>query len=101
MRIIVFFDLPTETAKNRKDYTRFRKMLINDGFIMLQESVYTKLALNTTASNLVMNKIRKEVPKEGLVQALTITEKQFSSVETLIGAPKSITIDSTERLVIL
>lgn len=101
MRIILFFDLPTETAKNRKDYTIFRKLLINDGFIMLQESVYTKLTLNATASDLIMKKIRREVPKEGLIQVLTITEKQFSSIETLVGIQKNVAIDSTERLVVL
>ena len=46
MRVLIFFDLPTETAKDRKIYSKFRKLLINEGFIMLQESVYAKLALN-------------------------------------------------------
>ena len=39
MRVMIFFDLPTETAKDRKIYNKFRKFLINEGFIMLQESV--------------------------------------------------------------
>ena len=46
MRILVFFDLPTETSKDRKIYSKFRKFLIKEGFIMMQESVYSKLALN-------------------------------------------------------
>ena len=48
MRIMVFFDLPTLTAGNRREYAKFRKYLIKNGFIMLQESVYCKLALNAT-----------------------------------------------------
>ena len=54
MRILVFFDLPTLTAANKKDYTQFRKYLIKNGFIMIQESVYTKLALNQTVSDAVV-----------------------------------------------
>ena len=44
MRIIVFFDLPVITAKSRRDYYNFRKYLIKSGFVMMQESVYCKLA---------------------------------------------------------
>ena len=51
MRILVFFDLPTETSKDRKIYSRFRKFLIKEGFIMMQESVYSKLALNNSITN--------------------------------------------------
>lgn len=51
MRVIVFFDLPTDTAKDRRNYNKFRRNLINDGFIMLQESVYSKLALNGSIAN--------------------------------------------------
>lgn len=57
MRIVLFFDLPTLTEKNRKEYTRFRKFLIKTGFMMLQESVYVKLALNATTTNTLMNNL--------------------------------------------
>ena len=60
MRIIVFFDLPTETSEDRKIYSKFRKLLINDGFIMLQESVYAKLALNNSIVNAEKYKIYKK-----------------------------------------
>ena len=49
MRMMVFFDLPTETAEDRRNYRLFRKTLINNGFIMMQESVYCKLLINRTA----------------------------------------------------
>lgn len=101
MRIIVFFDLPTITSKDRKEYTKFRKFLITEGFIMMQESVYTKIVLNGTASNLTRNKLKKNKPKNGLVQMLVITEKQFSSIEYLCGKDKSIAVQSAERLIIL
>ena len=100
MRIIVMFDLPVETAKNRRDYTVFRKNLIKSGFLMMQESIYCKLAQNATADNIVEN-VRKNKPAEGLVQVLKITEKQFSKIEYIIGEAQKQVLDSDERMVIL
>ena len=54
MRVIVFFDLPTETAEDKKEYRNFRKFLIKKGFLMLQESVYCKLALNMTVADSIV-----------------------------------------------
>lgn len=101
MRIIIFFDLPTETAKDRKIYSKFRKMLINEGFIMMQESVYSKIALNQSIANSIKEKIRKNKPPHGLVQMLEITEKQYSGIEYIVGSKASDVIDNTERLIIL
>ena len=101
MRILVFFDLQTDTAKNRKIYSNFRKLLINEGFIMMQESVYTKLALNNSVVNSVKDRINKNKPPKGIVQMLTITEKQFNSIEYIVGKKDSNVLDDTERMVIL
>lgn len=101
MRIIVFFDLPTETAKDRKIYSKFRKFLINEGFIMMQESVYSKLALNNSIINSIKEKIYKVKPPKGIVQMLVITEKQYSNIEYVIGDSKNDVLDNTERLIIL
>lgn len=59
MRIIVMFDLPVITASDRRAYTQFRKYLIKSGFLMMQESVYCKLAQNATAADLIINSIKK------------------------------------------
>ena len=101
MRILVFFDLPVTTSENRREYTKFRKHLIKNGFIMMQESVYSKLALNSTAANAIVSNIRKNSPPAGLVQILTITEKQFARIEYVIGESSSEILDSDERLVVL
>jgi CRISPR-associated protein Cas2 len=101
MRVMVFFDLPTVTAENRKEYARFRKYLVKNGFIMLQESVYCKLALNQTVSEAITQGVRKNKPSDGLVQVLTLTEKQFSKMEIITGEVKTNVLDSDERLVIL
>ena len=101
MTIIVFFDLPTETNEDKRAYRRFRKALIKDGFIMMQESVYTKLMTTPSVENSVKNLIRKNKPEKGIVQTLTVTEKQFSKMEFVVGEYHSDIIDSEERLVIL
>jgi CRISPR-associated protein Cas2 len=101
MRVLVLFDLPTLTTKDRREYARFRKFLIKNGFMMMQESVYCKLTLNATASDGVIHNIRKNKPGKGLVQVLTLTEKQFSKIEVITGEYKSNVIDSDERMVIL
>ncbi len=101
MRILVFFDLPTETSKDRKIYARFRKFLIKEGFIMMQESVYCKLTLNNSITNSIREKINKNKPPKGIVQMLVITEKQFASMEYIVGEKTYENIDDTERLLIL
>lgn len=101
MRVIVFFDLPTETAKDRKIYSKFRKLLVNEGFIMMQESVYSKLALNNSIANSIKEKIYKNKPPKGIVQMLVITEKQFNSIEYVVGNKSDDVLDNTERLIIL
>jgi len=101
MRMIVFFDLPMLTAQDRREYRRFRKFLITEGFIMMQKSVYSKISLNNTAASLVKNKIRKNKPLKGLVQMLIITEKQFSGIEYISGNRNQVVIDSMSRTLII
>ncbi len=101
MRILVFFDLPITTLENRKAYSKFRKFLIKNGFMMLQESVYCKLALNAVAAGAIINNVKLNIPKEGLVELLTVTERQFSRMEILVGEAHNEIINSDERLVFL
>lgn len=101
MRVIVFFDLPVLTSEERKEYRRFRKFLIKSGFMMMQESVYCKLAVNSSAAETIVNNIKRNKPKSGLVQALKVTEKQYSKMEYVVGDSKSSVIDSDQRIIIL
>lgn len=101
MRVMVLFDLPVITAAQRREYTRFRKYLLKSGFVMQQESVYSKLALNTTVAQRIAENVKKNKPDEGLVQMLTITEKQYSRMEYIVGETKTEVLQSDERLVIL
>ncbi len=101
MRTIVFFDLPNIYAKDKRNYLKFRKYLINEGFIMMQESVYSKIILNSQQSILLTDRIRKNAPSKGLIQVLTITEKQYSQIEFIIGESNSKIINSEDRLIVL
>lgn len=98
MRMLLFFDLPRDTSKQRAAATRFVKDLIKQGFIMLQESVYCKLSLNTSSLELQKEAVKKVKPKEGNVLLLTVTEKQFNSMEILLGSVEGRQISDTERI---
>ena len=101
MRIFVMFDLPVGTESERKNYRLFRKYLIKSGFLMLQESVYWKIAQNPAVTDAIIANVRKNRPDDGLVQVLKITEKQYSRMEYIVGESKSDVLDSDERLVVL
>ena len=68
---------------------------------MLQESIYVKLALNQNMANSIVDSIKKNKPPEGLVQILSVTEKQFSKMEIITGEYSNDTVDTDERLLIL
>ena len=78
MRIFVFFDLPTLTNEDKRNYRNFRKILIKNGFIMLQESVYCKLMTSPSVERSVKHMLENNKPPKGLVQSLVVTEKHFS-----------------------
>lgn len=101
MRVIVFFDLPSVTGVEQREYRKFRTTLIKSGFIMLQESVYCKLLLNQTAVNSIVSFLDKIKPPKGLVQILTVTERQFAKSQYLVGENTTDIINTDERLIIL
>lgn len=101
MRTIVFFDLPNIYFADKRNYLLFRKFLLKEGFIMMQESVYSKIVLNSQQSTFLLERRRKQAPKKGLIQVLTITEKQYSQIEYIIGKSKTNIINDENRMVIL
>lgn len=102
MRLICFFDLPVETVKNRKCYRLFRKFLIKDGYLPLQESVYAKLVVNEGAAGHAVARLRNNRPPDGLVEVLKVTEAQFSTMEYITGNRKAYDeVDTMEELLIL
>ena len=101
MRIVVFFDLPVITASQRKTYRTFRKYLVKNGFLMMQESVYCKLAQYSCVGETIIENIRKNRPSEGLVQVLKVTEKQYGKMEYIVGESSNEVLNTDQRLVIL
>lgn len=101
MRVIVFFDLPVLTDANRIDYRTFRKFLIKSGFMMIQESVYCKLAQNSSMADIMVDNIKKNKPHDGLVQVLRVTEKQYAKMNFIVGEKTGDILTTVERLVIL
>ena len=86
MRILVFFDLPVALKKDRKNYTAFRKFLINDGYDMLQYSVYSRITQNHDDSRKHIARLKRNLPPKGGVRVLLVTEKQYNSMLILVGS---------------
>lgn len=102
MRILVFFDLPVRTARQRKDYRLFRKFLLSDGYLQLQESVYSKLVINDGVAGYAVDRLRRNRPPAGLVQVMRVTEAAYATMEYVTGdEPDQEKTDTTEELVIL
>lgn len=85
MRAMVIFDLPVVTKKERKLATRFRKALLDDGFEMLQYSVYTRLCPNRDNANTHLYRMQQQAPKTGSIRMIMITENQYSNMKILTG----------------
>ena len=101
MRMIVFFDLPTESEAERREYRRFRRLLVKNGFIMMQESVYCRMVLNASVRDSVAESIKRGKPSDGIIQLLTVTEKQFASMTYITGKYVTDVVDSDKKVVIL
>lgn len=101
MRMLVMFDMPTETAEERKSYRKFRKFLLNEGFIMHQFSIYSKILLNGSANKAMIGRLKKNNPKRGLITILSVTEKQFSKMIYLNGNEDTSIANTDERIVYL
>lgn len=102
VRLVVFFDLPMETAYQRREYARFRKFLLKNGFIMLQKSVYVKLAVDGRVVGSYVASLTQNVPADGLVQALQVTEKQYAAMYQIAGERSGYgEVESTDSLVVI
>lgn len=101
MRILVFFDLPTKTKKDRRIYSLFRKALIKRGYFMIQFSIYAKILANRDASNLEKDYIKKIVPERGNIRIMIVTEKQYSKMEIIVGGKSNQEKLITEEVMII
>lgn len=93
------FDLPVETVSDRRAYSKFVKFLSKEGFIMFQKSIYVKLSVNEASVALLEKTIKNNLPKEGTISMLTITEKQFNDITVFLGEFVSDVLMTTDRVI--
>ena len=88
MRLLLFFDLPMVTKTEKRAYGQFRRFLLNDGYDIIQWSVYGRLLHGRDAETKHLQRLRPNLPPAGSVRCMTITERQYAGIQLLIGAPK-------------
>ena len=100
--MLCMFDLPVETEEQRRAYRIFRKNLIQEGFMMIQYSIYVRICPSREYANRLENRIKKGIPQEGNVRLLCVTEKQYADMKLLVGSRQTAeTAIGTERLIII
>lgn len=85
MRILVFFDLPVKAKAEQRAATQFRNFLLKDGYYMVQYSVYARICNGYDNVEVHRNRLRQHLPDNGSIRMLVITEKQYESIEIMLG----------------
>lgn len=89
MWVLVFFDLPTDSKKERKEASRFRKDLVGDGFSMFQFSIYIRNCPSMENAQTHIRRVKSFIPEYGKVGIMCITDKQFANMELFVGRKSS------------
>lgn len=98
MWVLVLFDLPTETAEERKIYAKFRKDIIRDGFTMFQFSIYLRHCPSMENAQVHVRRVKSFLPEKGHIGILSITDKQFGSMELFYGKKEEPLAPPTQQL---
>ena len=102
MKIVCMFDLPIDTEKERRAYRTFRKHLLEEGFLMIQYSVYVRTCPTREYANRLQTRMRSYVPENGNIRLLTVTEKQYDEMILLVGKRKKTEeVVGTKRFIVL
>jgi CRISPR-associated protein Cas2 len=101
MWLFCFFDLPVGTKGERRAATRFRNFLKDDGFLMLQWSVYARVCRGEEAVDKHDTRITRNLPEKGSVRTLRVTERQYARMKLLIGESKKSEKVASKQLVLL
>jgi CRISPR-associated protein Cas2 len=89
MWLFAMFDLPVDSKAARKRYARFRKVLLREGFTMLQFSVYARHCASEESSTVIRQTVRQSLPPTGQVRLVAITDRQFGQMEVFYGKKRS------------
>ena len=100
MWLMAMFDLPVQTMENKRDYTRFRKALLKDGFMMLQFSVYARFIPSEEAAEVHRRTVKSCIPPLGQVRLLAITDHQFARMEVFFGKKPRAPEDIPEQILL-
>lgn len=101
MWLFVFFDLPVGTKVERRHATRFRNFLKDDGYVMLQLSVYARVCRGEDAVDKHVARATGKLPPKGSVRALQVTDKQYARMHLLVGSPAKNEKIGAKQLVLL
>lgn len=85
MWVLAMFDLPTDTKAARRQYTLFRKSLLQDGFTMMQYSVYIRHCASEENADVHVGRIERFLPPDGEIRVIKITDKQFERMRVFWG----------------
>lgn len=96
--VVVFFDLPTETKTDRRNYSRFRKKLLKDGFTMLQYSIYVRHCSSRENSEVHSKRVKGNLPPKGEVIIFSLTDRQFAAMEFFRGKQETDPPDTPQQL---
>ena len=99
--LFVFFDLPVGTKAERRMATRFRNFLKDDGYMMLQFSVYARVARGEDAATKHVQRVTKNLPRKGSVRVLQVTDKQYARMRILLGEAKKTERVAPQQMVLL
>ena len=98
MWVITMFDLPVDTSEARKAYSNFRKALLDDGFVMLQFSVYARHSPSEENAVVHEKRVKAFLPDDGEVRLLKITDKQFERMKVFYGKMRKATEKAPEQI---
>ena len=100
MWLLAMFDLPTKTRRSRQRYTRFRKHLLDEGFHMMQYSVYARYCETAVKAHKFRRKIQTNLPPDGEVRLISITDVQFGQMEVFLGKERITTESAPPQLLL-
>lgn len=98
MWLFVFFDLPVKTRREQKIAENFRKRLLEDGFTMMQLSVYIRHCPSQENANVHIQRVKRQLPSKGQVSILQVTDKQYGKIMNFWGKQKEPAPDTPQQL---
>src|SRR5688500_3455790 len=100
MWLFVMFDLPVDTKVARRRYSKFRKLLLEEGFSMLQYSVYARYSVSEEAGAAIRRRVQQALPPDGQVRLLAVTDRQFGKMEVFFGKIRGRPESSPDQLLL-